>query len=586
MKGNYISPTSKDSVDLALTISRPITTRSDLATLLANPKTPRGTVYSQERVTLTSVKPLTKVSWELQFDASKYLGSATNGIYGFGIAQLGSNVQETIPVPWFYGSVKPKATNVVLITSVATRNTHLADGSSQSLSQDSANLSRLNKLLDTQALTTWSVDPLTVHWLQDLEESKLSESSKNLLAKIEAINAKNFSTVYAYANLKALAKQNPADISSIVQLSDASLTNPALYFPSQGKIGNQTLTYLKQYSDLLPVISNQFIYGGKNETSSAHVLVNDTNALIADQGASECFLRPSRFSISICLNATVAMMTAQTPNAPRTVLVVTPTHWSPNKGDLKAISSGFSNQVWGQQVSLQEALAAPAVRIYRQLFTTNETSIDQSLIIRGNSLVKRAQVLGTAFGSTEFTSSYDDVRLRTFSDLWTDDYPAIKFLTANEKGLEQTRNHISIQSSARVTIANSKTEIPITVANHTIYPVTVNVVLTSKSKSRFKAKTGDFVTVPANQRVTVGIKIELMGSGSVEATARLKNLDGQYLGVTKTMQITSSAYQSIARTLVWGAFGLLVIFAVLNTLRKRRKPEVTQQESLANIDAE
>jgi len=220
------------------------------------------------------------------------------------------------------------------------------------------------------------------------------------------------------------------------------------------------------------------------------------------------------------------------------------------------------------------------------LYSAELTGIDQSLIDSGNNLVAKARVLGTAFNSVEFTRTYVDVQLRSYSDLWPTRKSARRFISANDAGLEANRNQISIQSSNRVTIANPKTEVPVTVVNQSIYPLTVNIVLTSKSSSRFNAKTSEFVTIQPSQRVTVPIKIELTGTGSVEVTARLKNLDGQYLRITKTMQITSSAYQSIARTLVWGAFGLLVVLAILNGWRKRQKRVGALEETVARDPAE
>jgi uncharacterized membrane protein YjfL (UPF0719 family) len=86
------------------------------------------------------------------------------------------------------------------------------------------------------------------------------------------------------------------------------------------------------------------------------------------------------------------------------------------------------------------------------------------------------------------------------------------------------------------------------------------------------------VTIPAAQRVTIPISIVLSGTGSVNVMASLHTLENQDLGITKTMQVTSSAYQSLARTLVWGACGLLLLLVLLNGLRKRRNSTAATDE--------
>jgi hypothetical protein len=74
----------------------------------------------------------------------------------------------------------------------------------------------------------------------------------------------------------------------------------------------------------------------------------------------------------------------------------------------------------------------------------------------------------------------------------------------------------------------------------------------------------------------VPVKIHFKGTGSINVTVRLTNAKNQNLGIIQNISVASSSYQSLARTLVWGACGLLVLFAIVNAARKRRD-EVTDK---------
>ena len=95
-------------------------------------------------------------------------------------------------------------------------------------------------------------------------------------------------------------------------------------------------------------------------------------------------------------------------------------------------------------------------------------------------------------------------------------------------------------------------------------------MLSSLSSSRLTSVPTDLVTVQVGQRLTVPIEIVFTGIGQVEVMVSLENSAGQDLGLGQKISIASSGYQSLARTLVWGACGMLVLFAIVNAARKRR----------------
>jgi hypothetical protein len=100
--------------------------------------------------------------------------------------------------------------------------------------------------------------------------------------------------------------------------------------------------------------------------------------------------------------------------------------------------------------------------------------------------------------------------------------------------------------------------------------VSVSVELTSTAASRFSAEPSGLIQVDGGQRVTVPISISLVGAGVVDVQAQLIAPNGERFGEVENIQISSAAYSQFARTLVWGAFGLLVLLALSNFVKRRK----------------
>jgi hypothetical protein len=67
------------------------------------------------------------------------------------------------------------------------------------------------------------------------------------------------------------------------------------------------------------------------------------------------------------------------------------------------------------------------------------------------------------------------------------------------------------------------------------------------------------------------MNITLSGKGIINVTATIFAPNGQSIGKTKLIQISSAEYQGFARTLVLVAFGLLVLLSISNIVRRRRE---------------
>ncbi len=100
--------------------------------------------------------------------------------------------------------------------------------------------------------------------------------------------------------------------------------------------------------------------------------------------------------------------------------------------------------------------------------------------------------------------------------------------------------------------------------------MSVSVSLTSNAASRFTAESSGLIQVDSGQRITVPVAVTLVGAGVVDLQAQLIAPNGERFGEVENIQISSAAYSQFARTLVWGAFGLLVLLALSNFVKRRK----------------
>ena len=146
----------------------------------------------------------------------------------------------------------------------------------------------------------------------------------------------------------------------------------------------------------------------------------------------------------------------------------------------------------------------------------------------------------------------------------------LRNMTDNLFLLNEYLGAVSIQASERITTPEESSEIPITIVNESDKSVSVSVSLTSNAASRFTAESSGLIQVDSGQRITVPVAVTLVGAGVVDVQAQLIAPNGERFGEVENIQISSAAYSQFARTLVWGAFGLLVLLALSNFVKRRK----------------
>lgn len=570
INGTFVTSAPKRDTHLDLVTFGPIQTRSELAQVLADSHLNQGTVHPDVSVVLQNPANAKSNSWSLKFDGDKALGSTVDGVYVFGITKRDSALQTNYVQPWFYQSKQIEKTKVVFLTQVSVQNQHLADGIPQSINDDALTLVRLNNLLGktTNAIDLVK-DPAVDDWLANLQNTALKPAAADVGAKLVKATNKNPTQIYNHTDLQSLFAGSPNDIWPVLRLSPRTANQPLFYFPRYGQINSQTLAELRNFENIIPVLSNTFVSSDQYRTTNASALVNNKQSLIYDAGISRCLFRKDAMRAIECVAANTAMITAESPYQARTIAIVTPPFWNAQPGELAKIIKLLSTNNWAELVTARNVLRSNKEEVFFNIIGKSK-DFSPGLVAQGKRLTRKAAVLGNAVQSEDFSSSFELARLRSFSEQFPKARNGKYFLKKNQALLERVRSSITIQTSSRITVASAKTEIPLTISNESGYPIKVRVNLTSPYRSRLSATPSALVLVAPGARVTVPVKIHFKGTGSIDVRVRLTNEKNSDLGITQKISVASSSYQSLARTLVWGACGLLVLFAIVNAARKRR----------------
>lgn len=132
-------------------------------------------------------------------------------------------------------------------------------------------------------------------------------------------------------------------------------------------------------------------------------------------------------------------------------------------------------------------------------------------------------------------------------------------------------NAVTVTSSSELTLVSTSGNVPITVRNELSAPVTVRVVMTSRSPSLL-IDDQPLVTIAAGVEQTVLVPITGVSSDDVKVTVALRNEDGATLAVAKTLEVRVRAEWGNAATgVVTGGLVILLIAGVWRTIRRGRR---------------
>lgn len=581
LKGTFANNTDQviSKVELNLVSTPAIKTRGQLADIISDPTSANNLIPSNIFAVLRNIAPGKSANWQVTFRGEEVLSPNASGVFGFGVKPSvpKDSTATVITTPWFFDSaVKP--TNVSLVIPLTTLNSHLANDEVADRKKDLAEVTRLTNLISNQdaSKVSWLPDSALPIWLDQLESDTNSKAPGELRDALAALPTNSPVLPYGHTDLTALVRANKQDDlnDAIAQTRQVSGDKQIVYAPAKGIADRQTVALLNQ-QNIRTLVSNKFLRGNERETTAAVATSASNTVLVHDLGASTCLNRANKddanfFAALTCIKSEIGMMTAESPQNSRSVIVMTPTNWKLSSEKLKALVAALSDHAWMQLTTLDLVSATAPTENYVASQSAEPREFSKALIRQSQNLKLNTESVSALYDDQELAAGFTAARILGFSDLWPSNARATRYLTENLSLLNDYLGAVSIQASNRITTPEESSEIPITIVNESDSAVSVSIDLTSSATSRFSAEPTGVIQVDKGQRVTVPVAITLVGAGVVDVQAQLIAPNGERFGEVENIQISSAAYSQFARTLVWGAFGLLVLLALSNFVKRRR----------------
>ena len=581
LRGTFTNLTSFtiSNLNLKLVSSKEITTRTELAEILGDPTNVPNLITSDKFARLRNISPGVTKTWQVTFRGETVLGENAAGVFAIGVApdedKFGSG--SVVTTPWFFNAdVKP--TNVALVVPLTTLNSHLATGEVTNEDSDLAEAKRLSALLRSQPgdSISWLMDAGLLQWATELANQNKTGVTNTLIESLAALPQSTPVSPIGDTDLSALVRANQQEaVTQALTQTKLQIPDRQIYYSPVSGVSDRQTNALLTDLNIRSIVSNLSIRGNGRETTSAVVTSSSSPVLVFDLAASNCLTNidlndMSFFVAATCIKSEIGMMTAESPQNSRSVIVLAPKDWKISSDKLTALVSILGNHNWMQLTTLDLVSATPASENYVPVIASDQRELSRALLSQSRSLQINTESVAALYDDPELAAGFAKARILGYSDLWPSNARANKYLAENSALLIKYLEAVQIEASTRITTPEETTEIPITVVNKSDSKVSVSIVLTSNATSRFSAEPTGLVPVEPGQRVTVPVVISLVGAGIVDVKAQLVAPNGESFGSVENIQISSAAYSQFARTLVWGAFGLLILLSLSNVVKRER----------------
>ncbi|GAB2840560.1 DUF6049 family protein [Actinocorallia aurea] len=530
------------------------------------------------------------------------------------------------------------------------------DGLASSLDPDDGTDGRLNALLDAAdsgstanaGAVTLAIDPALVTDVEAMQrdyqvvkrtdngdggtdaavENKPSNGdAKNWLSRLRAYvdeDRQFFLTPYADVDSVSLVNKKMAqgsvnllkaaysDKKRATDILNAEETYKNLAWPGNGTINQATIDRLVRLGDkgssqfLLTSDQLQAVAGLSHTPSAAHTVETSGGkvkpALAFDETIQQVISGNTRaeggaLSARQRYLAETAMMTAEAPSQPRTLIVVPDRRWNPDPGFAKfLLNHKDARSGWLKPTPL--GVVAQQRTEERQLVTYPDRDAEFSRTYLDD--VKAMYNKSTAFANlfAEADTSLLRAPMRASSNAWRGGgarkEAAYGFLDATEKAVDAEVGKINLASEEVKQLAGSSGMLRFTVVNElTEGQVTVRIEISAEHKGELVFPDSsdpqvftDTRPVDAGQKDTFMVAVKLPTGGSINnkipVKVRILNEAGQEIN-SSTLDVSTTGVSAVGLFITIGALGVLVVGVGFRGMRarRRRKEEEARDDGAA-----
>ncbi len=276
------------------------------------------------------------------------------------------------------------------------------------------------------------------------------------------------------------------------------------------------------------------------------------------------------------LLAELAMITAERPSDPRTLVLAPPRRWDPPVAYARALAADVAQLPWLAPVDAQQAaadlpvdrgpLVYPAAARKRELpaAQVREVATVQKLVADFRTALEDADA------SVEL-SPYSDALRRAGSAAWrTDPRAGAAFTARLHRQIIALRRQVTMSSPATgdYTLASADSPLLLTLENRLDFPVAVRVKLTTPPG--FATADVGVVRIPAGDKRTIRVPATVQRTGTFTVRGQLTTPGQGPLGQEITLSVRSTAYGGLALGITGLAFAVLVGAVLVRLVRRLR----------------
>lgn len=425
-----------------------------------------------------------------------------------------------------------------------------------------------------------------------------------------------FVTPYADPDVSALTHSGlDSDISRAYALgNEVASTSLSRSFgdiawPDRGAADASVLTSLARdgsvkttvlSSALMPQVSNATF---QPDDALAHVstgIATPMNVLLADSGLTTLLgsagagaSQGTQFAVTQEFLAETAMISAEAPNAPRSLVIAPPSRWSPSAAEASTLLE-LTSAPWLRPVSLATLAAKAPSSTVKRAPLPSVAKAPLELSQNYTSTVKKARVSAALFGSLLYqpapavTQSLDAAVAVTESSAWRGSaspggWLALKQLRSFLRDREMA---VKIISGNKVLLAGTSGATPVSVFNGLPAPVQVKVhALVPPGSQLTITDPNTLIIVPPLTTATVRMHVHSAALGSTQLQLQLVTRWGIPLpGKLQPFSVQATRYGRALLILIGAALGVLVLTSLARWVRRGLKDGSGNKDGAVNKD--
>jgi hypothetical protein len=610
--------------------SRPVNGRTEMTQFAGN-AAPALVEAETPRPLTGSLAAGGEVGWRLTATA-RQIGMTVFGAYPIAVEVLNGGGQPVVTQTTFLTfmpsskALQPKPTKVAWVWPLIDQphrlnDTTFLDSQLETALAPSGRLGALAQAAEqatkkTRTPITWAIDPALLDDAQEMakgytvkgdKQGKTVKKPKSEVAQtwLEGVRASGepyFTTPYADPDAVALIRQRMSRHLKVayggMEVAKGILGRPpasAIGWPVNGVAGQQTLDGMADNGTQTFLMSSEVLrstdpQGYTADATTTLQTAHDTKrTLVYDATISDVISADTRSPGAALLAeqrflAETAMITAEMPNRPRTLVIAPQRRWNPKPKFAENLLTYTAGAQWLKGVPLGDVQnAAPGQRTFTGYPVGYERyELGATYLKNVRDIAARANRFASIFDSP--SNAYDQSVLRMESTYWRGrDRRARSYRQTVAASLDAAIDMVHLVPGKRVGLAGDSGLIPATVAND-LKDRTVNVVLRVTSENPRRLEIGGGANAEAGtgrewvlkigpeNKETVHIPVKAYANGYTNLTLELlAPQQNKKFGEDRSITVHTTGYGQMALLITGSALAVLFIGVGMRVLRAKRR---------------